>query len=360
MSDDNFGYNSNSDENDDFDKIEESPKDNEYYAFLNLPRTATPEQITSAYRKYSRLYHPDKHHEEDKKEIAKGMFSKLNHIYSILGDPQKRAVYDCMGKEGLTDEIWPLITRTKTPKEIIEKFEQLERARKDEQLRRLTNPTSRITVGINATDLFERYMYHDVYDDVIEPSLPFIEISEISFAQTIDAPLTLTDKLTISGNVSTNDGRGAGAIGAVLTRTKSRKSWHEISASVGNGPQIGAKYFRRLSSNLFVTLSNSNRLYSNGIRPEFDISLGNSFSNRLRGFLTYNVTLAVQENDIAIAIQEDTSGVTSSLNYSGEDYFFSGAVQLGIPNSFLVISAVKKFKDSATGNIIGRMRGSAR
>ena len=39
---------------------------------------------------------------------------------------------------------------------------------------------------VNATDLFERYMYDELYDDVIEPSLPTLEITEISFAQTIE------------------------------------------------------------------------------------------------------------------------------------------------------------------------------
>ena len=48
------------------------------------------------------------------------------------------------------------------------------------------NPTSRLTMRVNATDLFERYMYDELYDDVIEPSLPTLEITEISFAQTIE------------------------------------------------------------------------------------------------------------------------------------------------------------------------------
>ena len=52
------------------------------------------------------------------------------------------------------------------------------------------NPTSRLTMRVNATDLFERYMYDEAYDDVIEPSLPTLEITEISFAQTIEGNFT--------------------------------------------------------------------------------------------------------------------------------------------------------------------------
>ena len=45
------------------------------------------------------------------------------------------------------------------------------------------NPTSRLTMRVNATDLFERYMYDEYYDDVIQSSWPTMEVTEISFAQ---------------------------------------------------------------------------------------------------------------------------------------------------------------------------------
>ena len=91
--------------------------------------------------------------------------------------------------------------RSKTPKEIREEFERLAKEREERAMQRRINPTSRLTMRVNATDLFERYMYDEIYDDVIPPSLPSLKISEISFGQTIEAPLSLTDKLIISGNV---------------------------------------------------------------------------------------------------------------------------------------------------------------
>ena len=91
--------------------------------------------------------------------------------------------------------------RSKTPKEIREEFERLAKEREERNMQRRINPTSRLTMRVNATDLFERYMYDEIYDDVIPPSLPSLKISEISFGQTIEAPLSLTDKLIISGNV---------------------------------------------------------------------------------------------------------------------------------------------------------------
>ena len=60
---------------------ESEPVDNEYYNFLHVSRNATPEEITAAYKKLSRLYHPDKHIEEQKKQQALIMFTKLKNFY---------------------------------------------------------------------------------------------------------------------------------------------------------------------------------------------------------------------------------------------------------------------------------------
>jgi hypothetical protein len=38
------------------------------------------------------------------------------------------------------------------------------------------------------------------YDDIVEGDLPHFEVSDISFNQTIQAPLTPTDTATLSGN----------------------------------------------------------------------------------------------------------------------------------------------------------------
>ena len=109
---------------------------------------------------------------------------------------------------GLEEPGWEIVKRTKTPQEIREEYEELARAREERKLRQLTNPTSRIEATVNATDLFDRYLYDDQYDEYIDSDLPSLEISKISLSQSIEAPLTSRDTCTLRGNVHTSNGTG--------------------------------------------------------------------------------------------------------------------------------------------------------
>ncbi|NBQ65057.1 MAG: J domain-containing protein [Verrucomicrobia bacterium] len=68
----------------------------DYYEILGVTRTATPEEIRSAFRKKAREYHPDV--AKDKVQGAE-KFKEVNEAYEVLSDPAKRAKYDQMGRE---------------------------------------------------------------------------------------------------------------------------------------------------------------------------------------------------------------------------------------------------------------------
>ncbi|XP_023636888.1 chaperone protein dnaJ 6 isoform X1 [Capsella rubella] len=64
------------------------------YEVLGVERTATSQEIRKAYHKLALRLHPDKN--QDDKE-AKEKFQQLQKVISILGDEEKRAVYDQTG-----------------------------------------------------------------------------------------------------------------------------------------------------------------------------------------------------------------------------------------------------------------------
>ena len=89
------------------DQLNSYRSDVDYYAVLGLPRSPPPSdaQIRSAFRLLSPNFHPDKHPEAQQQ--AREIFEKLEDAYEVLIDPQKRAVYDLLGHEGMRKE-WDL------------------------------------------------------------------------------------------------------------------------------------------------------------------------------------------------------------------------------------------------------------
>jgi molecular chaperone DnaJ len=71
----------------------------DYYELLEITREASAEQIKSAYRKAAMKWHPDRN--PDNKKQAEEKFRGVSEAYTILSDPQKRAIYDRYGRAGL-------------------------------------------------------------------------------------------------------------------------------------------------------------------------------------------------------------------------------------------------------------------
>ena len=63
----------------------------DYYAVLGVPQGATEKEITRAYRKLAKQYHPDAN--PGNKE-AEERFKEISAAYDVLGDAEKRKEYD--------------------------------------------------------------------------------------------------------------------------------------------------------------------------------------------------------------------------------------------------------------------------
>ncbi|XP_054577041.1 dnaJ homolog subfamily C member 11 isoform X1 [Eptesicus fuscus] len=323
--------------------LSEEELDNEdYYSLLNVRREAASEELKAAYRRLCMLYHPDKHRDPELKSQAERLFNLVHQAYEVLSDPQTRAIYDIYGKRGLEMEGWEVVERRRTPAEIREEFERLQREREERRLQQRTNPKGTISVGIDATDLFDRY--EEEYEDVSGGGFPQIEINKMHISQSIEAPLTATDTAILSGSLSTQNGNGGGSINFALRRVTSAKGWGELEFGAGDlqGPLFGLKLFRNLTPRCFVTTNCALQFSSRGIRPGLTTVLARNLDKNTVGYLQWRWGIQ--------------SAMNTSIVRDTKTSHFTVALQLGIPHSFALISYQHKFQDDDQTRVKGSLK----
>ena len=70
----------------------------DYYEVLGVGRSASADEIKSAYRKLALQFHPDRNPDNPE---AEDKFKEAAEAYEVLGDAGKRAQYDRFGHAGM-------------------------------------------------------------------------------------------------------------------------------------------------------------------------------------------------------------------------------------------------------------------
>ncbi|CAG0884656.1 unnamed protein product [Darwinula stevensoni] len=321
---------------------------------------ASQDEINAAYRRLSRLYHPDKHSEQ-KKNNARQLFNKTKTIYEVLSDPHKRAIYDTLGVKGLQLEGWEMIPRTKTPREIREEFERLSRLQEEMHLQQKTNPKGRIVMNVNAVDFFNPYWDDDDEDDGERGEgernrlFPSLEVSGLTFFQSIEAPLTTKNTALLSGEVTAHNGIGSGEqdpavmfhlkvlhgpipshlfssnLSVGMRKLLSHKSWAEFDVGMGTGLNFSLKGYRNLSKRSYLTASAYLHATSHGLQPLFVASLMYQLDKKISGHITWKGGAQ--------------NGMTTTLVRDSEKTRLVGSLHLGASSSYASFRSMVKLKE---------------
>uniref|UniRef100_A0A3Q3KNL5 J domain-containing protein n=2 Tax=Monopterus albus TaxID=43700 RepID=A0A3Q3KNL5_MONAL len=288
------------------------------------------------------LYHPDKHRDPELKRQAELLFNQVHQAYEVLSDAHSRAIYDIFGKKGLEVEGWEVVERRRTPAEIQEEYERLQREREEKRLQQRTNPKGTISVGVDATDLFDRY--DEDFEEMPGGGFPHIEINKMHISQSIEAPLTNSDTAVLSGSLSTHNGNGGGNINMTLRRVTSAKGWGEVEFGAGDilGPLIGLKVFRNLTPRCFLTAQCGLQFSPRGLRPSCSLMTARHLDQNTMGYLQWR--------------WGPNSAMTTSLVRDTKSSHFTLALQLGVPHSYLMMSYQYKFQDEDQTKVKGSVK----
>jgi DnaJ-class molecular chaperone len=80
--------------------------DKKLYEILEVAVNASEEDIKKSYKKLAIKYHPDKNPNDP---TAEDNFKKISAAYEILGDAEKRKIYDLHGLDGFKTQILLMI-----------------------------------------------------------------------------------------------------------------------------------------------------------------------------------------------------------------------------------------------------------
>uniref|UniRef100_A0A3P8S4J4 DnaJ homolog subfamily C member 11 n=1 Tax=Amphiprion percula TaxID=161767 RepID=A0A3P8S4J4_AMPPE len=314
----------------------------DYYSLLNVRKEATLEELKASYRRLCMLYHPDKHRDPELKRQAEQLFNQVHQAYEVLSDAHSRAIYDIFGKKGLEVEGWEVVERKRTPAEIREEYERLQREREERRLQQRTNPKGTISVGVDATDLFDRY--DEDFEEMPGGGFPHIEINKMHISQSIEAPLTNSDTAVLSGSLSTHNGNGGGNINMTVRRVMSAKGWGEVELGAGDilGPLIGLKVFRNLTPRCFLTAQCGLQFSPRGLRPSCSLMTARHLDQNTMGYLQWR--------------WGPNSAMTTSLVRDTKSSHFTLALQLGVPHSYLMMSYQYKFQDEDQTKVKGSVK----
>lgn len=77
---------------------QKSASKRDFYEILGVEKTATQKEIRDGYYREARKWHPDKNKQDPQ---AEARFKTISEAYEILGDEEKRKIYDKSGRDGL-------------------------------------------------------------------------------------------------------------------------------------------------------------------------------------------------------------------------------------------------------------------
>ncbi|KAI0317954.1 hypothetical protein OF83DRAFT_1118624 [Amylostereum chailletii] len=212
-----------------------SQQDDFFYSVLNLPRSASDNEIRERYRNLSVIFHPDKQRDENTKTTASKRFLEIQKAYEVLSDPFRRTVYDVLGYGGLKRE-WPPEWRNKSGEELKDLLLFRRRDLDQQELEDIIRPQGRVSIGIDGRTLVRRSQAVGFYTwvDELRERVSGVRTHSFSVRHRFQTNITPRTKVILASRVSRGKpgAQGSGVFIGTIRHQYSPRLNFEATASI--------------------------------------------------------------------------------------------------------------------------------
>lgn len=283
-------------------------------ALLNLPKSATPNQIRDRYRALAITFHPDKHRhtgtdgEDPSSSVSSEThFNAIQRAYEILMDPQKRAVYDLLGEEGLRElgqdeqgdqeedgtgarrrrQKWQIGRRLKTPEEIRRHYQRVVYERRLNSIDAMVKSKGDINVNVDARAVFLPLSFFknpDVVQHDVVSRLMRTRMTGMGMKHSFETPVNNQTSIVWAGQMMARNGAGGGNVVGTVRHSFGPRFWVEAGSSILNPRIATAKATYAHDMETFATVNAVQQTYK--APPAVALTVGRKVFKKTTGFVT--------------------------------------------------------------------------
>ncbi|KAI8820842.1 uncharacterized protein EV422DRAFT_530422 [Fimicolochytrium jonesii] len=282
---------------------ENAPSGVDYYAVLNVERTASEEDIKNAYRRLALVFHPDKIHSSEDKEAAEHRFAQIQKAHDVLGNTAKRHIYDTYGAEA-AETSWEIGTRGQTQEEIRAEYDRRTREQQEIAAEALSNSKGEIRLSLDASQIFDPQVrrsrqrlrrlplgrFEPIPDEQesrgFADLLHWPEVTQANVKHAWETQITQQTGLTVTGDVLARNGIGVGNVMGTLRHFVNPMLWGEVTGTLGQSPMLQCRVVKNLTAESFVTVIATSTTLS--APPTLITSLGRKLTKTTTGSITFH------------------------------------------------------------------------
>ncbi|KAF9389291.1 hypothetical protein CPB97_011651 [Podila verticillata] len=342
------------------------PSEVDYYAVLNLSKTASEEEIKDSYKRLSRVFHPDKHSDPALKEAAETKFHIINKAFEVLSNSQLRTAYDEYGEEGLNTK-WEVGHKIKTPQELRDEYARLAREKREMELESLVRSKNDITINIDASRVFSNRDIPSPFGGTafgkkqkvgILDSLKRTEIMQLYMKNSFETQFGPRTQLIVGGQMTSRSGMGGGNVVGTLRHSFSEKCQIEIGSSLLN-PRVGVlKGTYSIDALTFITGVAQVRNFQ-GPAP-LVMTFGRRITKGATGYMTYRTgEWAIGSWGPVFERRRDFSSMALGLSSQEGDKSYQVELQTGLMQSHLSVDRTWTLDSSTRVRVGGSLSTTA-